>query len=40
MDKRVVSYGVVAPEVLRSYDGLGFLKAIIDGTVPNRRSAS
>lgn len=35
MDKRVVRYGVVAPEVLRSYDGLGFLKAIIDGTVPN-----
>jgi len=35
MDKRVVSYGVVTPEVLKSYDGLGFLKAIIDGTVPN-----
>jgi hypothetical protein len=29
------SYGVVAPDVLKSYDGLGFLKAIIDGTVPN-----
>jgi uncharacterized protein (TIGR00369 family) len=29
------TYGVVAPEVLKSYDGLGFLKAIIGGTVPN-----
>jgi uncharacterized protein (TIGR00369 family) len=29
------SFGVVAPDVLKSYDGLGFLKAIIDGTVPN-----
>jgi len=29
------SYGVVAPDVLKSYDGLGFLNAIIDGTVPN-----
>ncbi len=35
MDKRVLSYGVVTPEALKSYDGLGFLKAIIDGTVPN-----
>src|SRR5262249_3362086 len=35
MDKRVKSYGVVTPEILKSYDGLGFLKAIIDGTVPN-----
>jgi len=35
MDKRVKSYGVVTPEVLKSYDGLGFLKAIIEGTVPN-----
>src|SRR5215468_3399151 len=35
MDERVKSYGVVTPEVLKSYDGLGFLKAIIDGTVPN-----
>jgi hypothetical protein len=26
---------VVTPEVLKSYDGLGFLKAITDGTVPN-----
>jgi len=29
------TYGVVAPDVLKSYDGLGFLKAIIAGTVPN-----
>jgi uncharacterized protein (TIGR00369 family) len=28
-------YGVVTPEVLSSYDGLGFLKAIVDGTLPN-----
>ena len=28
-------YGVVSPEVLTSYDGLGFLRAIIDGTLPN-----
>jgi acyl-coenzyme A thioesterase PaaI-like protein len=26
---------VVTPEVLKSYDGLGFLKAIINGTVAN-----
>jgi uncharacterized protein (TIGR00369 family) len=25
---------VVAPEILKSYDGLGFLQAIIDGTLP------
>jgi len=28
------SYGVVTPEVLTSYDGLSFLNAIIDGTLP------
>ena len=28
------NYGVVSPEVLASYDGLGFLKAIINGTLP------
>lgn len=28
------TYGVVTPDVLKSYDGLGFLKAIIDGTLP------
>ena len=27
-------YGVVTPEILTSYDGLGFLRAIIDGTLP------
>ena len=35
MDERVTRYGVVSPEVLTSYDGLGFLRAIIDGTLPN-----
>ena len=29
------NYGVVTPDVLLSYDGLGFLKAIIAGTVPD-----
>ena len=29
------SYGVVAPEILQSYDGLGFLKAIIGGKAPH-----
>ncbi len=29
------TYGVVTPDLLTSYDGLAFLKAIIDGTVPN-----
>ena len=28
------TYGVVTPEILKSYDGLGFLQAIIDGTLP------
>lgn len=27
-------YGVVSPETLKSYDGLSFLKAVIDGTLP------
>ena len=27
-------YGVVTPDILKSYDGLGFLQAIIDGTLP------
>jgi uncharacterized protein (TIGR00369 family) len=27
-------YGVVPPEVLLSYDGLSFLRALIDGTLP------
>ena len=29
------TYGVVESDVLKSYDGLSFLKAIIDGTVPS-----
>jgi uncharacterized protein (TIGR00369 family) len=28
-------YGVVSPDILKSYDGLGFLQAIIAGTAPN-----
>jgi uncharacterized protein (TIGR00369 family) len=28
------TYGVVTPEILNSYDGLGFLQAIIAGTLP------
>ena len=35
MDTRAKQYGVVTPEDLKSYDGLSFLKAIIDGKVPN-----
>ena len=35
MDKRTRSYGVVAPDVLKSFDGLGFLRGIVNGTVPN-----
>jgi uncharacterized protein (TIGR00369 family) len=35
MDERVTKYGVVAPEILKSYDGLAFLEALISGTVPN-----
>jgi uncharacterized protein (TIGR00369 family) len=29
-----MTYGVVTSEILKSYDGLGFLQAIINGTVP------
>ena len=29
-----MTYGVVTPEILKSYDGLGFLQAIIAGTLP------
>src|SRR3978361_1275348 len=29
-----IQYGVVSPDVLTSYDGLGFLRAIIDSTLP------
>ena len=35
MDERVKRYGVVTPEVLTSHDGLGFLKAMIEGNIPN-----
>ena len=28
------TYGVVTPDILKSYDGLNFLKAIVDGTLP------
>ena len=35
MNKRVTNYGVVTPDILKSYDGIGFLKAIIGGTLPN-----
>jgi uncharacterized protein (TIGR00369 family) len=34
MNERVTTYGVVTPEILKSYDGLGFLNAIIAGTLP------
>jgi len=34
MDERVMRYGVAAPDVLKSYDGLGLAKAIIAGEVP------
>ena len=34
MDDRVTHYGVVTAEMLKSYDGLGFAKAIISGTLP------
>ena len=35
MDTRAKQYGVVSPEVLTSQDGLGFLKAMIAGQIPN-----
>jgi uncharacterized protein (TIGR00369 family) len=35
MNEHARQYGVVPSEVLLSYDGLAFLKAIIDGSVPN-----
>ena len=31
MNKRVLTYGVVTPDILKSYDGLEFLKAMIAG---------
>ena len=35
MSERAFHYGVVTPETLKSYDGLGFAKAIVDGTLPH-----
>lgn len=34
MGDRVRHYGVVTPDIFKSYDDLDFLKAIIDGTLP------
>jgi uncharacterized protein (TIGR00369 family) len=34
MDMKALKIGVVPMETLLSYDGIGFLKAIIDGTLP------
>ena len=34
MNERVMQYGVVTPEILNTYDGLSFAKAIIAGTLP------
>ena len=34
MNERVTQYGVVTPDILKTYDGLGFLQAIIGGTLP------
>ena len=34
MNERAIQYGVVTPDILKSYDGLGFLKAIIAGNLP------
>jgi uncharacterized protein (TIGR00369 family) len=34
MNECVIQYGVVTPDILKSYDGLGFAKAIADGTLP------
>ena len=35
MDTRAKQYGVVSPEVLTSQDGLGFLRGMIAGQIPN-----
>src|SRR5574340_606423 len=35
MDERVRQYGVVSPEVLKSHDGLAFLRGIISGEHPH-----
>ncbi len=34
MNERVMQYGVVPPEIAITHDGLSFVKAIIDGTLP------
>lgn len=34
MSERSFKYGVVPEDVLKSYDGLGFLKGIVQGTLP------
>ena len=34
MNERAIQYGVVSPDILKSYDGIGFLKAIIAGELP------
>ncbi len=34
MDEVVKRFGVAAPEVVKSHDGLGFLRAMIAGSVP------
>ena len=40
MDERVKSYGVVTPEVLKSYDGFGFLRQSSTERYQTRRSVS
>jgi uncharacterized protein (TIGR00369 family) len=35
MNERAKHYGVVSPEVLKSHDGLDFLKGMIAGTFPH-----
>lgn len=34
MDERTKQYGLVSPEILKSYDGLNFAKAIVAGELP------
>ncbi len=34
MDDTVKRYGVAGPDVAARYDGIGFLRAMVDGTVP------
>jgi uncharacterized protein (TIGR00369 family) len=35
VDDRAQNFGVVPKDVLLSYDGVGFLQAIVDGTLPS-----